>query len=177
MATSRRLLETHCLCLVRPNRSAAKIHAARKRGYGCRLWVRKVPSFCIRMQCCHRDRPSTPNHYPGKPIEEMPPRLQWFFLRLLRCHYKRQFVPGKCLVLTEMLSRASIENPDGNNTYNDVEVHAVSVLSSLVSETTLKHLAEETNKDDYLRQVVNCLKSNRPVFGTLKPLESELVVV
>lgn len=68
-----------------------------------------------------------------------------------------------------------MEKPE-ENTNDDVEVQAVSVLSSLVSEATLKCLAQKTSKNYCLSQVINCLECNRPVCGTLKPLESQLVV-
>lgn len=41
-----------------------------------------------------------------KNVGDMPPRLQRFFLRLMKYDYKFQFVPGKQLVLADALSRA-----------------------------------------------------------------------
>nr|XP_037274811.1 uncharacterized protein LOC119167447 [Rhipicephalus microplus]XP_037281021.1 uncharacterized protein LOC119174285 [Rhipicephalus microplus]XP_037291292.1 uncharacterized protein LOC119187167 [Rhipicephalus microplus]XP_037291380.1 uncharacterized protein LOC119187317 [Rhipicephalus microplus] len=53
----------------------------------------------------------------------MPPRLQRFFLRLLRYDLDLQFIPGKQLVLADMLSRATSRQA-GDTDSDDVEVHA-----------------------------------------------------
>ncbi|XP_040079508.1 uncharacterized protein LOC120850884 [Ixodes scapularis] len=49
------------------------------------------------------------------------------------------FVPGKQLVLADALSRAPLPGSQKGAPHNDVEVHAISVLSSLVSSTTDRH--------------------------------------
>lgn len=80
----------------------------------------------------------------------MPPRLQRFFLRLLCYDLDLQFIPGKQLVLADMLSRATSRQAGDTNS-DDVEVHAVSVMSSLVSNQTWKRLAAETERDEQLK--------------------------
>ncbi|MDD9361443.1 MAG: ribonuclease H family protein, partial [Anaplasma sp.] len=69
-----------------------------------------------------------------KAIGDMPPRLQRFFLRLLKYDFQLQFIPGKQLVLADMLSRTPVSSPHTNEANEDVEVHEVRVASSLVSE-------------------------------------------
>ncbi|XP_077545271.1 uncharacterized protein LOC144158324 [Haemaphysalis longicornis] len=87
------------------------------------------------------------------------------------------FVPGKELVLADMLSRAVLADSEDSAGYSDVQVHAVGVLSSLVSEATKKRFAEETHNDPQLRAFVNSISSNKNVEGELKPFASELSVV
>lgn len=64
-----------------------------------------------------------------KPIGDMPPRLQRFFLRLMRYDTEMRFVPGKQLLLADMLSRAPTSSYASDVGSDDVEVHAVSVVS------------------------------------------------
>lgn len=86
------------------------------------------------------------------------------------------YVPGKQLLLADMLSRASVkgaaDNADNNN--DDVEVHAVSVVDSLVSETMWKELASETRKDTQLAAVLKHLENGQPIEGPFKPFAAEL---
>nr|XP_037269644.1 uncharacterized protein K02A2.6-like [Rhipicephalus microplus] len=113
----------------------------------------------------------------SKDIGNMPPRLQRFFLRLLIYDYVLQFVPGKELVLADMLSRATPSEREDTVDFGDIQVHAVAVLSSLVSERTKQLLSRETSNDPELRAVVESLSLNKDFEGTLKPFASELSVV
>ncbi|XP_037529418.2 uncharacterized protein LOC119406758, partial [Rhipicephalus sanguineus] len=87
------------------------------------------------------------------------------------------FVPGKELVLADMLSRATPPQREDTVDFDDIQVHAVAVLSSLVSERTKQLLSRETSNDPELRAVVESLASNKDVEGTLKPFTSELSLV
>lgn len=108
-----------------------------------------------------------------KPIGDMPPRLQRFFLRLLRYDLDLQFIPGKQLVLADMLSRATSRQA-GDTDSDDVEVHAVSVMSSLVSDRTWKWLSAETEKDEELKDVLKNLESGEDIKGQWRPFQAEL---
>ncbi|XP_070384992.1 uncharacterized protein [Dermacentor albipictus] len=110
-----------------------------------------------------------------KAIGDMPPRLQRFFLRLLRYDVKLQFTPGKQLLLADMLSRATTGPITGNDVINDdTEVHAVSVVSSLVTDNTWKRLATETSRDEELKQVLVDLAAGKALQGHWKSFEGEL---
>lgn len=109
-----------------------------------------------------------------KAMADMPPRLQRFFLRLLRYDIDLQFVPGKQLLLADMLSRATFTGDPGAGDNDDVEVHAVSVVSSLVSDDTWGRLAVETSKDECLRTVLDNLGTGKAIKGQWKPFEAEL---
>lgn len=90
-----------------------------------------------------------------KVISDMPPRLQRSFMQLLRYDFDLHFVPGKQLVFSDMLSRAPTNGCTVAVSTDDVEVHAISAVSSLLSDETWKCVGESIN-------------------GPLKPFSSEL---
>ncbi|XP_077535920.1 uncharacterized protein LOC144148212 [Haemaphysalis longicornis] len=79
------------------------------------------------------------------------------------------FVPGKDLLLADMLSRAPAFASEPATT-EDVEVHAVQVVSGIVSTPTKRRLQVETVADPYLSLVMQQLFECRPVEGELRPL-------
>lgn len=113
-----------------------------------------------------------------KCLGDMPPRLQRLFLRLMKYDYLFSYVPGKLLVLADTLSRApspcSQTVPNAND---DVEVHAVSVRSSVVSERTGRTLVQETARDPVLSRVMEALLNHQPLIGQYKSYASELSVI
>ncbi|KAM7280952.1 uncharacterized protein ISCGN_006213 [Ixodes scapularis] len=107
----------------------------------------------------------------------MPPRVQRFFLRLLKYDYTLIFVPGKQMALADMLSRSPAPGNKGAADTGDVEIHAVTVVSALVSEKTAAKLAHETATDPYLSVVLRKLGRGDEVEGALKSVAAELSVV
>lgn len=83
----------------------------------------------------------------------MPPRLQRFFIRLMKYNYELKYVPGRQLVLADTLSRTLLAGSSWNSKDDDVEVHAVSVLSALVSKETYQRLVLEAAKDSVLSEL------------------------
>nr|XP_037284945.1 uncharacterized protein K02A2.6-like [Rhipicephalus microplus] len=88
-----------------------------------------------------------------------------------------RFVPGKQLLLADMLSRVPTSSYASDVESDDVEVHAVSVVSSLVSDDTWKQLAAETSRDSYLKAVLHSLEYGLRIEGQLKPFSTELTQV
>ncbi|XP_077528017.1 uncharacterized protein LOC144139592 [Haemaphysalis longicornis] len=86
------------------------------------------------------------------------------------------FVPGKDLLLADMLSRAPAYASEPATT-EDVEVHAVQVVSGIVSTPTKRRLQAETVADPYLSLVMQQLSECRPVEGELRPFAAELSVI
>ncbi|KAK8767070.1 hypothetical protein V5799_006149 [Amblyomma americanum] len=106
----------------------------------------------------------------AKGICDMPPRLQRFFLRLLRYDYVLQYVPGKHLVLADMLSRSTTPGGvDNAGATEDVEVHALQLLNGMVTVTTQQKLAKETARDCYLQTVVSNLSAGKPIQDEADP--------
>lgn len=113
-----------------------------------------------------------------KGLNDMPPRLQRFFVRLLKYTFTLQYVPGSQLVLADTLSRQKTHIPrEPNDLAVDIEVHATHVLFDLVAPTTLDKLVTETQHDPILQQVISALSNNSPVDGLYRPFYAELTVV
>nr|XP_050031015.1 uncharacterized protein K02A2.6-like [Dermacentor andersoni] len=111
-------------------------------------------------------------------LNEMPPRVQRFFLRLMQFDFTLQFVPGKQLLLADALSRLRIP-PDSTRAeeYEDVAIHAVNVLSTLVSDAMVKRLQAATAEDEDLRRVMTTLENREAIQRQLSPVAAELSVV
>lgn len=79
-------------------------------------------------------------------------------------------------MLADMLSRAPVSRAHTDEDNDDVEVHAIRVVASLVSEANIVWLTQETN-DSYLKSVIESLRNNRPIDGQLKPYLDELTEI
>lgn len=101
-----------------------------------------------------------------KAIGDMQPRLQRFFF------------PGCCGEKKRNSSPAMVrgDTGDGNNK-DDVELYASSVVSSLVSDSTWKHLDEETRQDKSLKSVLQDLKTENLVEAKRKSFGGQLTQV
>uniref|UniRef100_A0A023GFA7 RNA-directed DNA polymerase n=1 Tax=Amblyomma triste TaxID=251400 RepID=A0A023GFA7_AMBTT len=79
-----------------------------------------------------------------KAIDDMPPRLQRFFLRLFMYDFSLQYIPGKNLVLADMLSRSTADGSSSSSRQDtgmdEVEIHAVESLGYMVTPTTQREL-------------------------------------
>ncbi|XP_049516903.1 uncharacterized protein LOC125942684 [Dermacentor silvarum] len=96
----------------------------------------------------------------------MPPRVQRFFLRLLRYDYVLTFVPGKQLNLADMLSRSPGPGDGTPVDTTDVDLHAVSMVSSLVSERTSGRLAHvDELRDLSTTSVIDALRAMFARYG------------
>ncbi|XP_037559690.1 uncharacterized protein LOC119436743 [Dermacentor silvarum] len=91
--------------------------------------------------------------------------------------YFSEYIPGKHLVLADMLSRSTADNQDKAGATDDVEVHAVQLLGNRVTAATQKELQAATARDCYLQSVITSLSLGLPVQGDLKPFEQELSFV
>ncbi|XP_070388778.1 uncharacterized protein [Dermacentor albipictus] len=96
--------------------------------------------------------------------------------------YSTVYIPGKQLVLADMLSRSTADQGKDqvgttSGTTDDVEIHAVQSLGYMVTSETQRLLQQETSRDVYLQAVRKSLTSGQPVTGELKPFAKELSVV
>ncbi|XP_077516524.1 uncharacterized protein LOC144126312 [Amblyomma americanum] len=79
------------------------------------------------------------------------------------------YVPGKHLVLADMLSRSTTPGGvDNASATEDVEVHALQLLNGMVTVTTQQKLAKETARDCYLQTVVSNL-AEKPIQAHRRP--------
>lgn len=111
-----------------------------------------------------------------KNIGDMPPRLQRFFIRLMKFDFVLQFVPGKDLLLADMLSRAALPT-GGSDQVEDVDVHTTQVVSSIISKATMVRLQKNTLEDPLLSRTMKQMEDGMAIDGVLKPYAEELSVV
>lgn len=96
---------------------------------------------------------------------------------MMRYYTGMRFLPGKQALLANLLSRAPTLSLTGDVGSDDAEVHAVSDVSSLVSNETWKQLASETSRDAYLKRVLNNLEQGLCIDAPLRPFSLELTQV
>ncbi|XP_075741513.1 uncharacterized protein LOC142790986 [Rhipicephalus microplus] len=78
----------------------------------------------------------------------MPPRLQLFFLRLLNYDYVLEFVPGKELLLADMLSRSPPikQRQDISGSTEEIKVHAIGAVSDWSNFPAVGKLSDTTSR-------------------------------
>ena len=90
-------------------------------------------------------------------LDQLPPRIQRFRMRLMRFHFKEiKHVPGKKMYIADALSRLQTRNQTVKPTIDDDEMHAhvESVISSLpASDTRLQQIMEAQEEDPVCRQI------------------------
>nr|XP_054929250.1 uncharacterized protein LOC126535703 [Dermacentor andersoni] len=89
------------------------------------------------------------------------------------------FVPGKQLLLADMLSRSTpINHPaDTSGSTEEIEVHAVGAVSDLVSRKTLDRLVAATASDPELQKVIRYISGSDNLDGCMKPFATELSLI
>ena len=99
----------------------------------------------------------------NKSIVKAPPRIQKFLLRLQKYDFDMQYVPGKHLVVTDTLSRASLPVRDPEIPDLEMNIHVHTVISSLpISEPKLQQFKTETAYDQTLQLVKSHVLSGWP---------------
>ena len=88
--------------------------------------------------------------FSSKHLEELPPRVQRFRLRMMRFAFTIIHVPGKELVIADTLSRAPAANPtlEDETLQDEAQVFACLVLSNLpATEHQLEQVKRHQNSD------------------------------
>lgn len=96
-----------------------------------------------------------------KNLCEMSPRIQRLMMKLQRYDFNLIYTPGKHLVLADVLSRATTQNPSSkeSSTETDVNLHVDLITETLpMSDMKSKQIAAETEKDGYLQKVIKHMK-------------------
>ena len=122
-----------------------------------------------------------------KNLDELPPRIQRFRMRLMRYHFTISHVPGKSLIIADALSRAPLPDmdPQAQDFNAEVEAYLNIVQQNLpASETQLVNIQHQQEADEVCQQLVTyCSTSwpNQAEISTLirpyLPVASELSVV
>ena len=110
-----------------------------------------------------------------KPLDKLPLRVQRFRLRMMRFCYTISHVPGKDLIVADMLSRAPVGNPmqDNHDLEAEGNVYIEMVLKHLpASDKLLEEIKEKQNQDETCQQLKKyCLQGwpdKHQLTGSLK---------
>ena len=86
------------------------------------------------------------------------PRLQRLLLRLQKYNSTLSYPPGKHMVIADTLSRAFSPREVPSKTEEDMQIHVCAVKAVLsVSKRKWKEIAEETEKDEVLKQAIRSI--------------------
>ena len=121
-------------------------------------------------------------------LDQLPPRIQRFRMRLMRFHFKEiSHVPGKKMYIADALSRLQTQHADPQPTIadDDMTAHIASVITGLpASDTRLQQIIEAQEEDPVCRQIKAYCSEGWPdkhsVNDAMKPYWStrgELTVV
>jgi len=84
----------------------------------------------------------------SKNLEEMSPRIQQLRMRLLRFNFTVSHVHGKSLITTDALSRAPVEQKDGESSAEEeIDLYVQHVLASLPAPNTQLEQIKEKQED------------------------------
>ena len=121
-------------------------------------------------------------------LDQLPPRIQRFRMRLMRFHFKEiSHVPGKKMYIADALSRLQTQHADPQPTIadDDMTAHIASVITGFpASDTRLQQIIEAQEEDPVCRQIKAYCSEGWPdkhsVNDAMKPYWStrgELTVV
>lgn len=94
-------------------------------------------------------------------LTELPPRIQWFHLRLMRYSYSISYTPGKDLFTADTLSRSPVsQNPSTTLTDRDLmeetNIYANEVVASMpASSTYMAQLRGQLQQDSVCSEVMS----------------------
>lgn len=84
----------------------------------------------------------------SKNLEEMSPQIQRLRMRLLRFNFTVSHVHGKSLITTDALSRAPVEQKDGESSAEEeIDLYVQHVLASLPASNTQLEQIKEKQED------------------------------
>ncbi|MCY3930012.1 MAG: RNase H-like domain-containing protein, partial [Acidobacteria bacterium] len=122
-----------------------------------------------------------------KNLDELPPRVQRFRMRLMRYRFTISHVPGKSLVIADTLSRAPLSDMTlADHDFNaEVEAYVNTVRQTLpASEKQLMNIHHQQERDEICQQIVTYCNTSWPnqteLPAPIRPylsVASELTVV
>ena len=108
-----------------------------------------------------------------KPLDELPPRVLRFRLRLLKFTFDIVHVPGKCLITADTLSRAPVKHVftrEEEENEADVKVFVDAVIQSLpATEARMEIIQENQKTDPTCAKLIEYCETGWPEKHTLTP--------
>ena len=124
----------------------------------------------------HTDHKPLVPLFSTKRLEELPIRVQRFRLRMMRYQFTITHIPGKDLVIADMLSRAPANPPSSDDLLLNQEARAfvnVVIQGLPASDEQLERIKGEQKQDDVCKQIKTYCKDGWPekhvVTGALRP--------
>ncbi|KAI4899216.1 hypothetical protein NFI96_005204, partial [Prochilodus magdalenae] len=109
----------------------------------------------------------------SKALDELPPRVLRFRLRLLKFTYDIVHVPGKCLITADALSRAPVKHTftqEEKDNEADVKVFVDTVVQSLpATEARLKVIQDKQKVDPVCAKLIKYCQTEWPEKHALPP--------
>ncbi|KAI4880976.1 hypothetical protein NFI96_001098 [Prochilodus magdalenae] len=109
----------------------------------------------------------------SKALDELPPRVLRFRLRLLKFTYDIVHVPGKCLITADALSRAPVKHTftqEEKDNEADVKVFVDTVVQSLpATEARLKVIQDKQKVDPVCAKLIKYCQTEWPDKHALPP--------
>nr|XP_039248050.1 uncharacterized protein K02A2.6-like [Styela clava] len=93
-----------------------------------------------------------------KSLDELPPRIQRFRLRLMRFSFDISHIPGKHLIIADTLSRAPLDDmrEEDIQLNEDSDIYVCSVIDEFpASEKRLQQIRVHLNEDIVCKEVIN----------------------
>ena len=101
-----------------------------------------------------------------KPISDLPARIQRFRMRLMQFSYTVEYIPGKEMMMPDLLSRSPIESTDiGTDALliDEVQIFEEHVTKSLpILEPKLAQIRQAQQSDEQCTRLKNFIKSGWP---------------
>ena len=126
--------------------------------------------------CLHTDHKPLVPLFSTKRLDELPLRVQRFRLRMLRYHFSIVHIPGKQLVIADMLSRAPTSLPSSSDHLFHQETNAFvqTVIQGLpASDGHLERIKQEQEQDDVCKQIKTYCRVGWPakheLTGAIRP--------
>lgn len=114
----------------------------------------------------------------SRALDDLPPRILRFRLRLLRFTYKIEHVPGKNLITADALSRAPIQTPptiQDRQLEEDVCVSVNQVLQQLpASESKLAQIKKAQESDSTCRHLKDLVQTGWPTSRKALPADLQV---
>uniref|UniRef100_A0A5S6QFE8 RNA-directed DNA polymerase n=1 Tax=Trichuris muris TaxID=70415 RepID=A0A5S6QFE8_TRIMR len=103
--------------------------------------------------------------FSAKCLDDLPPRIQRFRMRLMRFNFSISYVPGKQLITADALSRAPVSQPSemDEDLASEISTYAACVVASgHATENRLKQVAAHQREDEICKQLIALCKSGWP---------------
>uniref|UniRef100_A0A672GPH5 Gypsy retrotransposon integrase-like protein 1 n=1 Tax=Salarias fasciatus TaxID=181472 RepID=A0A672GPH5_SALFA len=136
--------------------------------WACERFARYVQGMgSFRLQTDHKPLVPLINTYD---LDKAPPRCQRLLMRLLRFHVVAEHVPGKQLVIADVLSRSPLTDVCDDSTEHVVQAYIESIVSNApVTPRKLSEIRAATQQDKELQSVVKFITNGWPHKTTLSP--------